>query len=665
MSWSRPAAPSRRASSRARRPAPLRHARLSAGRGLGHRLAGHPRSRAAGASSPICTATPQVEETQGTRRTRLAFQLFRHLVSRRIDGVLAVSPSLGRYAAKAVARHTPSTSSTNPVRDLGDVGTRFASNGRFRLRERGAAVPPEGPGPAAGGARASPARTCHRSSLTLVGSGPEEDRLRQLSPGAGAGGHRHFAGYASDPAPAISAPPTASFSLPAGRGSESCWSRRCSSACPCWPPTATSAPPTSSPTHASASWSRPEASQALAEGLQRAAARAPLTRRTTRSAGPWRSPTAGGRWPPMHFEILEQIAGLGPTRWGSAGRRGVGLDRPRERRAPGERQAMHAATGPSTPSSWAPGSAAWSRPPSCSTRAAARVLVVDEYDQVGGNHIDRSYGPYTFDIGSLIFQDDSPLLAALPRAAAPLRSDLTDLEPAEPPGQGDRVPVLGPGRPPGCGPARVRLRILGSAVAARLRRRPLRHARDFGQYWIGPRLMRRSGLESYMERFFGLPADRIDLEIRREAHAVDLRARLDGQHPATVRPAAWAAEPSDRPSEPAAGPAAGGLRPPVPTRGGAARGGRRDVPARHPAANCAADGGRLPAGGRWSRPSLDRPPHLDHSASIARLDLCGISERAAASERDAGQPVLQLRRDNADSPSRSSTTSPTEVRGSG
>ena len=32
-----------------------------------------------------------------------------------------------------------------------------------------------------------------------------------------------------------------------------------------------------------------------------------------------------------------------------------------------------------------------------------RVLVIDEFDKYGGNHIDCTIGPYTFDIGSLIF----------------------------------------------------------------------------------------------------------------------------------------------------------------------------------------------------------------------------------------------------------------------
>lgn len=139
-----------------------------------------------------------------------------------------------------------------------------------------------------------------------------------------------------------------------------------------------------------------------------------------------------------------------------------------------------------------------------------RVLVVDEYDHVGGNHIDRSHGPYTFDIGSLIFQDDSPLLRHFPELLpryVPISPTWSRLNP-----QGKvttypfsvRDDLLAAG-------ALECARILGSAVWSRARRRPLRHAADFGRYWIGPRLMQRSGLESYMERFFGLPADQIDL----------------------------------------------------------------------------------------------------------------------------------------------------------
>ncbi|MFC5084804.1 FAD-binding protein [Microvirga arabica] len=54
-------------------------------------------------------------------------------------------------------------------------------------------------------------------------------------------------------------------------------------------------------------------------------------------------------------------------------------------------------------------------------------------------------------------------------------------------------------------------RILLSVVFARLFRRQPRNARDFAQYWIGDRLLKRSGLEHYIERFHGVPAERIDV----------------------------------------------------------------------------------------------------------------------------------------------------------
>ena len=139
-----------------------------------------------------------------------------------------------------------------------------------------------------------------------------------------------------------------------------------------------------------------------------------------------------------------------------------------------------------------------------------RILVVDEYDHIGGNHIDRTHGPYTFDIGSLIFQDDSPLLRHFPELLAhyvPISPSWSRLNPQ---GMVTDYPFSVQDDLLAAGPLEC-ARILGSAIRSRTRRRPLRHAADFGRHWIGPRLMQRSGLESYMERFFGLPADQVDL----------------------------------------------------------------------------------------------------------------------------------------------------------
>ena len=56
---------------------------------------------------PHLHGNPRIEEADGTRRTRLAFALFRHVVSRDVAGVLAVSPSLRDHAARTVARRAP------------------------------------------------------------------------------------------------------------------------------------------------------------------------------------------------------------------------------------------------------------------------------------------------------------------------------------------------------------------------------------------------------------------------------------------------------------------------------------------------------------------------------------------------------------------------------
>src|ERR1700712_5315311 len=65
---------------------------------------------------------PPIEGAEGSRRAAAAVALFRHLFSRRIAGVLAVSPSLQRYAAAAVTPHAEVHYVRNPVRDLGDPG---------------------------------------------------------------------------------------------------------------------------------------------------------------------------------------------------------------------------------------------------------------------------------------------------------------------------------------------------------------------------------------------------------------------------------------------------------------------------------------------------------------------------------------------------------------
>jgi protoporphyrinogen oxidase len=139
-----------------------------------------------------------------------------------------------------------------------------------------------------------------------------------------------------------------------------------------------------------------------------------------------------------------------------------------------------------------------------------RVLVVDEYAHIGGNHIDRSIGEYTFDIGSFIFQDDSPLLAHLPEILplyVPINPSWGRLNPQ---GVVTQYPISIKDDLIAAGPVEW-LWILSSVLFGRIFRRRLRNARDFAQYWIGARLLYRSGLGNYMKRFYGLPAEKIDI----------------------------------------------------------------------------------------------------------------------------------------------------------
>jgi len=139
------------------------------------------------------------------------------------------------------------------------------------------------------------------------------------------------------------------------------------------------------------------------------------------------------------------------------------------------------------------------------------VVVLDEYDHVGGNHIDYTRGSYTYDIGSLIFQDDSPLLAHFPEILpryVPIEPSWARLNP-----QGVvthypfsiRDDVLAAGGP-------ELLRMVGSAVAGRLGKRRQNNVKDFTEHLLGGRFVERSGLGYYMERLCGLPPEQIDLE---------------------------------------------------------------------------------------------------------------------------------------------------------
>jgi hypothetical protein len=149
------------------------------------------------------------------------------------------------------------------------------------------------------------------------------------------------------------------------------------------------------------------------------------------------------------------------------------------------------------------------------SQGSRRVIIFDDYAHIGGNHIDWSSDGYTFDIGSLIFQDDSPLLQHFPE----LLEHYIPIEPSWsrliPQGIVTDYPISIRDDILAAGPIEIS-RILVSVLYARLFRRNMRNAKEFAQYWIGDRLLQRSGLDSYMTRFYGVPSDQIGIELARK-----------------------------------------------------------------------------------------------------------------------------------------------------
>lgn len=145
-----------------------------------------------------------------------------------------------------------------------------------------------------------------------------------------------------------------------------------------------------------------------------------------------------------------------------------------------------------------------------SEKADQRVLLLDEYETAGGNHIAADHGGMTFDIGSFFFQDDSPLLAHFPQIL-PIYQDIGSytISRLTPFGQVARYPVDMRRELLGAGPAEF-MRILLSVLWARLRVNPRKNAENYATYWIGRRFADRAGLRHYLRRFYGTEPARIE-----------------------------------------------------------------------------------------------------------------------------------------------------------
>ncbi|MGI3170892.1 FAD-dependent oxidoreductase [Pseudooceanicola sp. C21-150M6] len=131
------------------------------------------------------------------------------------------------------------------------------------------------------------------------------------------------------------------------------------------------------------------------------------------------------------------------------------------------------------------------------------VLVLDEFTDPGGNHISVDLNGYTFDIGSFFFADRSPFIRRFP--------EILPLYENHDPGI-YRITRITPGYALARYPYDFRLDLLKgnpllhvlSLIWGRLTEKEGASAAEYARYWIGNRFYQKTGLDSYMARFYGI-----------------------------------------------------------------------------------------------------------------------------------------------------------------
>ena len=138
-----------------------------------------------------------------------------------------------------------------------------------------------------------------------------------------------------------------------------------------------------------------------------------------------------------------------------------------------------------------------------------RVLVIDEYDTVGGNHICCDIGPYTFDVGCFTFADNSAIIKHFPGLLHRYLSVSKLAERIAPDGKLRKYPFSFRDEVVAAGTSEW-IAVLASILLSRLFIDRITNADEFARYWLGRRIYERSGLANYIERFHGAKPWEID-----------------------------------------------------------------------------------------------------------------------------------------------------------
>ncbi len=137
------------------------------------------------------------------------------------------------------------------------------------------------------------------------------------------------------------------------------------------------------------------------------------------------------------------------------------------------------------------------------------ILILDKYAEPGGNQISREINGFTFDIGAFYYWPSMPLFEMYPEILEQCLERDIKIQRVSPAGDVGPFPFslkhefLDKG-------FSYCLRAVGSVMRARMRSSPITTAEDFAVYWMGEHLYNDLGLRSYIERFFGMPANCIE-----------------------------------------------------------------------------------------------------------------------------------------------------------
>lgn len=145
------------------------------------------------------------------------------------------------------------------------------------------------------------------------------------------------------------------------------------------------------------------------------------------------------------------------------------------------------------------------------------ILLVDEFDQVGGNHISLDIGPRSYDIGSFFFYDGSPFLQLFPEIR-PLYKEIGlhyVIQRITPTGAVAQYPFDPRSDLFNKGKLEI-ARVAASVFWSRLTTNQNKNAGSYAQYWLGKRFTETTGLYSYLQRFYGKSPEEIESQFARK-----------------------------------------------------------------------------------------------------------------------------------------------------